>query len=281
MPIHNINIRSKSDCQELIARIRGTLSAVKPHALTQIGDSPAPFRRDDTHMFGCLTEAVLSNGTKSELLTPHLSEIKRILFNYNVALIAGLSNSAINTLYLSQIKPLRIPSRQKLERQLLRTRDNANKFLYIQEHHGSVWHFIETSLGGMPLDNNYRCYIHPKDDALLKSFSSGPLKLKGVGLPICCEFLNNIGIDEFKPDVHTTRFLNNRIRVAPGHKPTDIRRTGIAIAETLAMPRKYVDNHIWVFCAAAGVCTDKNPKCHSCWLNIKQPRLCHVPALAV
>jgi len=275
MPIHNMDINSKPDCQELINRIRGTLAAVRPNVLDDISYYPQPFLQNDKHIFERLTWAVLSNGTKYYLLEPQLPAIKRILFNYNLTMIANLSNSAIDALYLHQIKPLKIPSRQKLETKLRCIRDNANIFLQIQGKHGSVWHFIETNIGETPFDHSHGCYIHPKDDDLLKWFSRGSLKLSGVGLPICCEFFNGIGIDEFKPDTHTRRFLS-RVDIVKLKEPNEVRKAGNTIARTLEQPRKFVDSHVWVFCAdgEGEVCTKEDPKCHLCQLKNGQPQMC-------
>jgi hypothetical protein len=275
MPIHNINIHSKSDCRELINRIRETLSAVKPHVLGNITSYPLHFLRNDDAIFGSLTPAILSNGTKYHLLEPHLPAIERILSNYDIALIAGLSNSDINELYLHHIKPLKIPSKRKWVTKLLWIGNNAKTLLDIQKQHGSVWHFIETNLAGSLFNNTHDCYIHPNDAYLLRCFSAGKFKLEGVGYAICCEFFNGIGIDEFKPDRHTIRFLN-RVGIVKSQSPNEVRKAGITIAQTLGQPRKFVDSHIWEFCAdgKGEICTEKNPKCHLCKLNTEEPRLC-------
>jgi hypothetical protein len=106
-------------------------------------------------------------------------------------------------------------------------------------------------------------------------------------LAICCEFFNNIGIDEFKPDEHAIIVLVS-IRVA-GNKSKgpeeireegavkkesdkDIRKIGIKIAETLGKPRKYVDSLLWNF--GRSICTTRNPTCNSCRLKIEEPPFC-------
>jgi endonuclease III len=104
-----------------------------------------------------------------------------------------------------------------------------------------------------------------------------PYKLAGVGLPICCEFFKTIGIDEFKPDVHTTRFFG-RIGLVNSAKPkpSEIRDIGIKIAATLGKPRTNIDSLIWNFCAdkRAMICTAENPKCAICDLRNIQPPIC-------
>lgn len=279
MAIHNINIHSQVDCEELINRIIGTLASVKPHILVGIDHNhyPGHFIRNDTHIFEHLTGAVLSSGVKSKKLERYLPIIKRILHNYDINAISGLSDSQIDTLFENQIKPLRIPW-GKWHQPITKIkwiRDNATVFREIQKRHDSVWHFIETNLEGAPFNDAHGCYIHPNDDLLLKCFTAKPYKLKGVQLAICCEFFNNIGIDEFKPDRHTIRFLN-RVRIVRSPSPDGVRKAGITIAETLRQPRKFVDSHIWFFCAdgQGDICVGTNPKCNLCWLKTRQPQLC-------
>jgi hypothetical protein len=175
-----------------------------------------------------------------------------------------------------------------METKLLWIRDNAKIFLQIQKRHGSVWHFIETNLGASAFNHTHGCYIHPKDDYLLKCFSKGAFKLNGVRLAICCEFFNNTGVDEFKPDVHTISFLNrvnlDRTKARVSRMPDDTRAIGITIAETLQKPRRFVDSYIWRFCAEGKgkgegegegeICTEDDPKCHLCELKTRQPQLC-------
>lgn len=125
-------------------------------------------------------------------------------------------------------------------------------------------------------------YIQPHDDKLIGCFidPNSDFKLSGVGLATCCEFFNNIGIDEFKPDTHTVSFLNridlNRSSVRISRRPDLIRKVGITISETLGKPRKYVDGHIWCFCAEGEgeICTEDDPKCDLCQLKIQEPQLC-------
>lgn len=285
MTIHQINIQSKSDCEELVNRISQTLSDVNPSVLAHINHYPQRFVRDDAYIFEWLTPAILSTGTKYCLLEPHLATIKRVLLNYDIAQVAGLADSDIIALYLNHIEPLRIPSRplprgQPPWTRLIWIRDNAKRFQEMQRRYGSVWHFIETNLGGTRLSHAHGCYIHPNDGYLLKCFSQGPFKLGGVGYAICCEFFKNIGVDEFKPDTHTISFLNrislDRRSVNCSTKPHDVRSIGIAIAQTLGVARAYVDSHIWVFCAEGEgeICTEDDLRCGSCRLKGNDPMFC-------
>jgi len=275
MSVHNINVLSGPDCQMLIDRIRRTLVAVKPSVLSNINAYPKPFPANDQVIFEYLVLAVFSNQTKWKFLKPHLPEIKNALFNYNINLIAALSDIAVHQIYMQKIYRLKIPSGIKIEKKLLWIRNNASTFLKIQKQFGSVLNFMQTELAGSPFDDIHNCYIHPNDKQLLKHFSKGMFKLGGVGDAICCEFFNGIGIDEFKPDVHTCRFIK-RIGIVPSGNKDKVREAGITIARTLGQPRKYVDSHLWIFCAdgEGEICTEKTPQCHVCQLKNIQPQLC-------
>jgi hypothetical protein len=100
-----------------------------------------------------------------------------------------------------------------------------------------------------------------------------------VGLGTCCEFFKNIGIDEFKPDVHTISFLNriniDRTKAKVSRNPIDVREIGITVAQTLLKPRAFVDSLIWCLCAdyEGEICTENDPKCYLCKLK-DEPELC-------
>lgn len=269
-----VNVNSAKDCQELIERIRQTLSA-KGYDISGIRGASTPFPPNDTGVFEGLCIAILTRQANWASVEKILPALKVSLFNYNVGNVAALTNSDIGKLYAqykSQVKA------RFLEDELLAIRYNAGVFQQIISTHGSVCTLIKSYLPAAAYDPSCKCYVRPADTPLIKCFTdpNSAFKLRCVGLAICCEFFNNIGIDEFKPDVHTTRFLY-RTNVVASTKPAEmIRKTGIAMAETLGVPRRHVDSHIWVFCAEGKgeVCTKKNPKCNSCWLKIKQPQLC-------
>lgn len=268
-----VNLASASYCQELMARIQQTLSA-KGYEMSRIQGAPAPFPPNDTDVFKGLSIAILTRQASWASVVKILPDLKDSLSNYNVGTVAALTDSYIEGLY-AQYKS-RVKARF-LKDELFAIRDNATVFQEIMSKHGSVCTFIKSYLPAAAYDPSRKCYIQPADDPLIKCFTdpNSAFKLRGVGLAICCEFFNNIGIDEFKPDVHTTRFLD-RTKVIASAKPAETRKAGIAMAETLRVPRKYVDSHIWVFCAEGEgeVCTENNPECNSCWLKVKQPQFC-------
>ena len=106
-------------------------------------------------------------------------------------------------------------------------------------------------------------------------------------MAICCEFFNNIGVDELKPDVHVIRVLGSiGIKGMTNQDPekareegkenkennADVRLIGIMIAETLGKPRKYVDLLFWNF--GRNVCKKVDPTCKTCKLKTEHPPFC-------
>ena len=77
-----------------------------------------------------------------------------------------------------------------------------------------------------------------------------------MGLPVCCEFLKNVGVDDFKPDVHMI-YLFNRIGIVKTKNPKiatykelhSVRKMGMEIATSANKPFHAVDNILLFFCA--------------------------------
>ncbi|MCX6010139.1 MAG: hypothetical protein NTW48_08955, partial [Chloroflexi bacterium] len=273
-----INVNSASNCQELVERIQQTLSA-KGYNMSRIRGTPRPFPPNDTDVFEGLCRAILTRQANWASIVGILTALKVSLFNYNVNKVAALTNSDIRKLfaqYKSKVKA------RFLEDELLAIRDDARVFQLIMSSHGSVCTLIKSYLPAAAYDPFCKCYVRPADAPLIKCFTdpNRAFKLRSVGLAICCEFFNNIGIDEFKPDVHTISFLNrinlDRTKGKVSCRPDDVRGIGVIIAGTLQKPRKFVDSHMWVFCAEGEgeICTEDDPKCGLCMLKTQQPQFC-------
>ena len=247
----NIDINSIPDCQDLIERIRQTL-VKEGYKISSIGELPKPFPKNDAGVLEGLSRAILTRQANWASIEKILPDLRSGLLNYDVDQVAALTTSDIgkfSILYKSKVKA------RFFEEELIAIYDNSKTLQQIKTIYGSVCVFIKDKLPKADYDASKKCFIRPSDTPLMKLFidSTSTFKLSRVGLPICCEFFNNIGIDEFKPDVNTISFLNriniDRTKVNLSRKTTNVRTTGISIAETLKKPRKYVDNNIWVFCA--------------------------------
>lgn len=273
-----IDVKCASDCNELVDRIRHTLFATG-YDVTRIPHSPKRFPPDDARVLEGLSAAILTRQAEWNSMERILPALKADLLGYQVNAVAALSNARITALfnkYKSQVRA------RFLEEELDAIRYNAIVFQRITSQYGSVVGFIKHHLSATYYDHSLGCYIRPQDDHLIRSFAhyGGSWKLHCVGLGICCEFFNNIGVDEFKPDVHTTTFLNrvdlDRTKVKVTQTDKDVRGIGIMIAQTLQQARACVDGHVWHFCASGygEICTENDPRCDECWLHTKQPELC-------
>jgi thermostable 8-oxoguanine DNA glycosylase len=282
-----MDIKSRADCRTLIRRIHETLEVERPELTTRIdriAKEPSHLLDNDARIFEKLSIAILAGNTTYDDLKDNLPEIGRAFLDWDIEEIARLSNPAINGLYRDKIGQLNIctgDTPEKTESKLRWIRDDAHVFRNIQERHGSVWEFI----GGL--------FSTEGQEALIQSFAYGsgkyPIKLRGVGLATCCEFLKGIGFDEFKPDRHAIRFFR-RIRLmenSGGMSGTDerARAIGITIANNIAseeilQPRKYVDALVWNLCAAkrGQICAKYAAKKLQCRLYTDTPRLCECPS---
>lgn len=279
MNVKHINIYSVADCQELMERIQQTLLA-NQYTMSRISTTPKSLPGNDNEILEQLSEAILTIQAVWASVVRILPNLRVSLSNYNISSVARLTDDTI--LGIAALYKKKIQSRF-FEKELLAIRDNAKAFQKIIDNiHKPLRSFIKSYLPAAAYDPSCNCYIRPVDDQLLKHFThpSSKFKLHLVGLGICCEFFKNIGIDEFKPDVHATRFMNriniNRSNVRVSGKPEDVREIGIKMADTLKVPRASVDGHVWVFCAEdeGEICTGDDPKCELCQLRIKEPILC-------
>ncbi len=279
MNVKNINIHSVADCQELIERIQQTLMA-RQYTMSRIPTTPKSFPGNDNEILEQLSEAILTIQAVWASVKRILPDLRVSFFNYNISSVASLGDNAI--LDIAALYKGKVQSRF-FEKELLAIRDNAQVFqMIINDTREPLRSYVKSRLPAAAYDPSCNYYIRPADDHLLEHFihPSSKFKLRLAGLAVCCEFFKNMGIDEFKPDVHATRFLNrinlNRSNVRVSGRPEDVREIGIRMADTLKAPRACVDGHVWVFCAEdeGEICTGDDPECESCQLRIKEPVLC-------
>ena len=100
--------------------------------------------------------------------------------------------------------------------------------------------------------------------------TSGPYKLRCVGLALALEYLRNVGIRAAKPDVHVLRILGGERLAYFRKKPTE--REAVQLIASLANQtgcnETYLDNLLWLFCAVGyGNICGVNPRCNICALR--------------
>ena len=129
------------------------------------------------------------------------------------------------------------------------------------------------------IDQYYRTYIQqgideklPIPEKILIQALSAPGskdKLKGLGVPLVCEYLRNVGYNLPKPDGHLRRILGNEIlgfsdAREPGEYQTiDLVFKIAAAAKKSAAETDYI---LWAYCSDGHgeICTSSNPKCNIC-----------------
>jgi hypothetical protein len=273
-----IDITSRLDCEQLLDRIRRTMLR-NGYAPNMIQRLPAVFCENDDYILEGLAKAILTRQANWSTIRPILRDLKSDFSGYKVDAVAALPDQSITELHATYRNRV---SAWLLGSELMAIRDNARRFQLLSSKHGPIWKIMRNHLRTNDYDPSLECYIRPQDDDLIHRFADakGELKLSLVGLAICCEFFNNIGVDEFKPDLHATRFLKridlDLTRCSIPSSDAAVRGIGITIAQTTGKPRKLVDSHIWLFCAKgeAEVCEEKDPNCDHCLLKTEMPQLC-------
>jgi len=259
--------KSQEYYQELFNRVYSTLQKSGFDVKNNLFQLPDFNKLTDVDIFEGLCRAIFSIQAVWNNYEKNFEQINKLLFHYDFKKISDLSDDEIESIY-SKIKTLKIRDRF-LSKKLYDFRNNAKIFLKIVNKFGSVHKFIEQ-------------YSDNKEKLIIQfTKPTSEYKLSRVGLAICSEFFKNIGIDDFKPDLHMNRFFA-RIGLIdnPTFKTTpkidlEIRKIGIEFANKIGKPAHYVDYVLWLFCAdgKGEICSSK-PKCHNCELYTKEPKLC-------
>ena len=226
-------------------------------------------KMDDRSIFEGLCKAIFTAQAKWESYEKNLDRIDKRLFNYDFKKIENLTDEEIKKIHKEMIE---MGVRDwLLHRKLKDFRKNARLFTNLLGKGISMHEFLKKELSDKEMLINK--LINKESD----------YKLFRVGLPICCEFFKNIGVDDFKPDVHMV-YLFSRLGIAEIKKPKtptvkelySIRAVGMDIAKINNEPFHVVDNVLWFFCAEgkAEICTTNNPKCFKCRLRIEKPVMC-------
>jgi len=255
--------------KELFKRICATLKDSGYEMKDIVYPFPDFKKVDDRSIFEGLCKAIFSAQAKWETFEKNFDGIDSLLFNYDFRKIENLTDEQIKKIHKEMIE-MKVRD-WLLHRKLKYLRENARVFTNLLGKGTSMHEFLRKELSDKEM-------LIKK----LTSYESG-FKLSGVGLPICCEFFKNIGIDDFKADVHMV-YLFSRLGIAEIKKPKtptvrelySIREVGMDIANSNNEPFHVVDNVLWFFCAEekAEICTTNNPKCFKCKLRNEEPVMC-------
>lgn len=260
-------MKTKEYFEELFNRVQTTLSENRFDIKNNVFRLPDFHKLDDKTIFKGLCRAIFSIQAVWKDYERSSDKISKLLFDYEINKVAALSDDQIFQIFIG-IKEMKIRDRF-LKQKIDAFRKNARLFLKLQNNFGSVHNFIEQNLK----DKEY----------LIKKFIEirSEYKLSKVGLAICSEFFKNIGIDDFKPDLHMNRFfsrlglINNPDFKTSSKIDSEVRELGIVFANKIGKPASYTDSILWLFCAEGkGEICSANPKCLICHCYTKEPKLC-------
>jgi len=258
-----INTNDYTACNNFVDAMKNSLKASGFNVQQEIDNKVFPiFIANDQDIFNGLCRAILSAQADDNKVQALLPELRRKLFYFNIGKLSTLTEIQIAHIYKTHFKG---HGTRLLLPQLRSFPSNACRFQQIAQTHGSVWSFIQNHIDSNFYDSNSQRYIQPNDKNIINKFTvnTSPYKLNQVGLAICCEFFNNIGIDEFKPDALIKRvYQRNGLNTQTDAKA---RETGITISQTLNQSRKYLDNLSWHF--GREICKESKPLCHLCALQ--------------
>jgi len=261
---------AKESYKELFQRISLTLKDSGYEMEDAVYFFPDFNKMDDRSIFEGLCKAIFTAQAKWESYERNLDRIDSLLFNYDFKKIENLTDEEIAKIHKEMIE-MKVRD-WLLHGKLKYFRENARVFTNLLKEKISVHEFL-------------RREVSDKEMLIKKLTNNGSrYKLSGVGFPICCEFFKNIGVDDFKPDVHRI-YLFSRLEIAKIKKPKSptlkelysVRATGMDIAESNNEPFHVIDNVLWFFCAEgkAEICTTDNPKCFKCRLHTEKPVMCN------
>ncbi len=193
--------------------------------------------------------AFLSSQTKWHRIEPHLGEIDKLFFNYDIGKILAHSPAYFyDSLY--SLKCGNISTKAQMES----LPDIIHLLQHIENEYGSIDSFITSE----------------EPDIIVQKLSKGssPYKIKMLGEALAWEYLRNVGIDGAKPDTHLRRFLGaDRMGTGENSPATvsEVNEQVTQLSEQTGLYKGEIDNLIWSFCADGygEICT-ATPHCGKC-----------------
>ena len=202
----------------------------------------------EEHIAG-LIYSQLSNQTEWSRISPHLSEIDELFFNYDI----GKIMSVPCTYFVEGIFGLKCGN-ISTEAQMKALNYNISQMQKIARAYGSMDAFVVSAPAYEIVDK-------------ISKYNSS-LKFRQIGTALAWEYLRNVGVDGAKPDTHTRRFLgsgrmgSSKAEIA---SPAEVYEQIELLAAETGLNRAAIDNVIWSYCANGfgAVCTAA-PKCNIC-----------------
>ncbi|MGI6256627.1 MAG: hypothetical protein ACOYJU_00950 [Anaerovoracaceae bacterium] len=196
--------------------------------------------------------SLLSNQRPWHLLTPHLTEIDTLFFDYDVDRIKATDASY----FYNGVTAIKCGNRD-IKKQMNTLHKNISTMERIIGDYGSMDAFVTSASA----------------EKIVEQLSSAKskYKLNRMGEALAWEYIRNVGIDGAKPDTHLCRFLGNARMGNCKHDIATIEEVRVqieALTDSTGMSRKEIDYLIWAFCAEDNgeICTSR-PHCNACPLR--------------
>lgn len=214
-----------------------------------------------------MVRAILTNSVPWSRIAPHFGsgKIKIIFKHYSATALLAVPFMTLVT----DLRSIKCGNRSDV----LQMKALANNIRILQSiivKHGSFENYLR-----------HKCPLYPKIPlSALSDFKTGKVyKLGGMGIPLVCEFLKNMGFLIPKPDVHLKSFLGRK-RMGASLRDQASDEEVFSLVDTLAFGGRFtipeIDLIIWSFCAKkyGEICT-KKPNCSSCPFDRLKGGPCH------
>ena len=241
--------------KELMEQIQNTLIQ-NGYTIQEIETVQAVKRRKngetfdfEDHIAG-MVFALLGNQRPWKTISDHYETIKKIFHDFDPDYLQTIDPSIL----VSKLREIKCGNRS-INSQMHALNDNIEEFKRIIRRYGSIDQYVTSD---EPL-------------VIAKSLAEGEYKLKQMGIALTIEYLKNVGIDAFKPDLHIKRLFGSE-RLAFSDKKMATEREILEIVDAISketdIPIVEIDSIIWQFCATnyAEIC-GANPKCEKCFVK--------------
>lgn len=205
----------------------------------------------DEEVFEASLTSLLSSNTDWSKIEKIRSELRDLFSEFSLEAYAALQDAKIENDFIPWFKN-RKAGAPWLEKNLLLLKNTALKLLEHSRKHGSAEHYF-TSLA-------HECGSDPKQMALQLGRVGGKYKLEGFGVALAAEMLKNLGFDVAKPDIHVLRAVESfglvRFWTSDRRSESELLQTMTVVEDIASAADKYisfVDNAIWLLCAASGL----------------------------
>lgn len=214
-----------------------------------------------------MIRAVLTNSVPWTRIAPHIESgrIAGIFQNYSATALKAIPYMEL----VNELRKIKCGNRSdKIQMRALA--DNIKTLEKIINTHGSIENYLRSICSA----------TYPKITYIaLKDFdTNGKYKLGGMGMPLVCEFLKNMGFLLPKPDVHLkTFFSGDRMGTVAGKASNaDVFCQIETLAESGTFTIPEIDLMVWSFCAVGygEICT-KSPHCTVCPFSRTNGGSCH------